>query len=91
MKGKHKKPHKEAKKPVIRFRQSLFWDVDPKTIDPKKHARYIIERILDFGQDNEMQWLWHYYPHELIRKVVKKSRGIHPQTRALWLLLTAKA
>lgn len=35
----------------MRFRQSLFWDVDPKTIDPKKHAQYIIERILDFGYD----------------------------------------
>ncbi|GEM_PF-6176582 len=32
----------------IPFRQELFWDVDPKTIDPKRHARYIIERILDF-------------------------------------------
>ncbi|MBI4994134.1 hypothetical protein HZC21_00610 [Candidatus Peregrinibacteria bacterium] len=36
---------------MITFRQSLFWDIDPKTIDLKKHKRYIIERILDFGND----------------------------------------
>ena len=27
--------------PTISFRQSLFWDVDPKKIDAEKNARYI--------------------------------------------------
>ncbi|MBI4549091.1 MAG: hypothetical protein HY707_13995 [Ignavibacteriae bacterium] len=72
----------------IRFRQSLFWDVDPKTIDVKHHARYIIERILDFGSDDEIQWVWKTYNRSLIRKVVTTSRVLHHQTRSLWLLLT---
>ena len=77
-------------KKKFRFRQSLFWDVDPKTIDPKRHARYIIERILDFGRDNEVRWLWTTYSQPLIRDVALKSRNLHPQTRALWTLLTAR-
>lgn len=77
-------------KPKIQFRQTLFWDVDPKTIKPKKHARYIIERILDFGNDKEVRWMWHYYPTSLIRDVVKKSRVLHDQSRSLWTLLTAR-
>lgn len=28
----------------------LFWDVDRKTIDPVKHARWLIERVLEKGQ-----------------------------------------
>lgn len=76
------------KKKRIPFRQSLFWDVDPETIKPKKHARYIIERILDFGNDKEVTWMWHYYPRALIKDVVKKSRCLHAQTRSLWTLLT---
>lgn len=82
---------KRAKKikTVPRFRQSLFWDVDPKTIHPKRHARYIIERILDFGNDREVRWMWHYYDHALIRDITKTSRVIHPQSRSLWTLLTA--
>lgn len=72
----------------IRFRQSLFWDVDPKTIDPKKHAHYIIERILEFGDDREARWMWNYYPHDLIRNILKHSRGVlHQKTKALWSLL----
>lgn len=76
------------KKPVMKFRQTLFWDVDPKTIDPKKHAVYIIERVLDFGNDDEVRWMWHYYSRQLIRKVAKTSRVLHPPTRSLWLALT---
>ncbi|OGE92807.1 MAG: hypothetical protein A3C85_01580 [Candidatus Doudnabacteria bacterium RIFCSPHIGHO2_02_FULL_48_21] len=71
----------------IHFRPSLFWDVDPKTIDPKKHAEYIIERILDFGFDREIKWMWNFYPKSLISKTVKNSRAIFPFTKSLWLEL----
>lgn len=71
-------------KKLMKFRPELFWDVDPKTIDPKKHAQYIIERILDFGQDKEVRWLWHFYPKQTISHTVKNSRVIFPQTKILW-------
>ncbi len=78
------------KKPRTAFRQSLFWDVDPKAIDPKKHAVYVIERILDFGDDAEVRWMWNYYEHALIRKVVEHSRVLFPATRSFWgLMLSA--
>ena len=72
----------------MKFRQELFWDVDPKTIDPKKHARYIIERILDFGDDKEVRWLFHYYSRRLIKKVLNLPRTtIHKKSKALWSLI----
>lgn len=74
----------------MRLRQSLFWDVDPKTIDPRRHARYIIERVLDFGNDREVRWLWGAYSRSFIRDVALHSRVLHAQSRALWTLLTAK-
>jgi hypothetical protein len=72
----------------MNFRQTLFWDVDPKTIDPEKHAKYIIERILDFGNDEEVTWMWHTYPKTLIRDITENSRVLQEPTRALWRLLT---
>ena len=71
----------------IKFRQSLFWDVDPKTIDPKKHARYIIERILDFGELDEVKWMAHYYPVETIKDTLRRSRVVTDQSRALWSMV----
>ena len=68
-------------------RKSLFWDTDPKKIDFQKNARYVIERILDYGEDKEVTWLWHAYPHKVLRNVVQTSRVLRPKSRALWLKL----
>lgn len=71
----------------MEFRESLFWDTDPKKIDFKKNAQYVIERILDFGRDDEVRWLRNFYEHSLIKKVVEKSRSLRPETKSLWTLL----
>lgn len=72
------------------LRQTLFWDVDPKTIDVKKHARYIIERIIDYGNDDEVRWLLRTYSSGLVGDVVKKSRVIQKYSKPLWLALTQR-
>lgn len=98
MKAKKRHPARALKKPLspsrdtllkrMPRRSSLFWDVDPKTVDPKKHARYVIERIMDYGRDDEARWMVAYYPAETIRRVVREKRSIlHPKTRAFWGLL----
>lgn len=68
------------------FRQSLFWDTNPKNIDPKKNAQYIIERVADFGHDNEVRWVLDYYNKNLLRKIIAKSRCLRPETKTLWTL-----
>lgn len=72
---------------MIKFRQSLFWDTNPKNIDVKKNAQYIIERILDFGNDKEVKWLYHFYDKSLLKNIVVKSRSLTPETKNLWTML----
>ncbi len=74
---------RKAKK-AIPFRPSLFWDADVAKIHPQKHARYIIERILDFGNDKEAAWMAHQYSSRLIRDTLHTSRAIHDKSKALW-------
>jgi len=74
----------------MELRQSLFWDVDPKTIDLKKNAKYIIERILDFGKDEEVRWMWNFYDKDLLKEVVNNSKTIGKDTKSLWVLLLDK-
>ena len=74
----------------MNFRQSLFWDTDPKRINVKKNASYIIERVLDFGTDQEVRWLRKAYNPKLIKKIVSNSRSLNPKTKNLWLLLLKK-
>jgi len=75
------------KKSTIPFRQALFWDVDPKKINPRRNAQYVVERILDFGNDREVRWMMRYYPSRFIKKTVEKSRSLDPKSRALWSLV----
>lgn len=71
----------------MEFRQSLFWDVDPKTINIDKNAEYIIERVLDFGNDKEVKWVWNNYNKETIKKVIKESRSLREESKKLWRLI----
>lgn len=70
------------------LRRSLFWDVDPRTIDPEKNARYVIERILDFGEPREVDWLFKRYPQTEIKRVMNLPRSqVSPKSKSLWSLL----
>ncbi len=71
----------------MEFRQALFWDINLDSIDTEKNAQYIIERVLDFGHDDEVRWLWNFYDKSRLRMVVEKSRSLRPKTKALWKLL----
>lgn len=74
----------------MKFRQTLFWDTQPDKIDTQKNARYVIERVLDFGRDSEVNWLWKTYDKSLIKSIVANSRSLRPRTKTLWTLLLKK-
>lgn len=76
------------KRKTFKFRPSLFWDVDVRTIDPKKHAKYVIGRVLGFGNDREVRSLWKNYSKNLIHRAITNYRGVDQKTRALWTLMT---
>ena len=80
---------KKSKKKIkpIKFRRSLFWDINPKNLDPDKYPDYIIERILDFGEIKEFKWMAHYYPAEKIKDVMRHSRVVSDRAKALWSMV----
>ena len=72
------------------FRQSLFWDVDQSTIDPEKHARYIIERVLDFGNDNEVRWIFSRYSQGAVKQMLgQELLTLTKKSRVFWELVLA--
>jgi len=72
----------------MKFRQTLFWDTDPKNIDIKKNARYIIERILEYGEPSEVRWLFKTYSKNKVKKVMNLPRvQISKKSKSLWSLL----
>ena len=50
-------------------------------------GRYVIERILEYGDDQSITWLRRNVTPKDIAEVVKSSRVISPNTAALWALI----
>jgi len=64
------------------FRSSLFWDADK--IDARDHAAYIIARILDYGDMNDVKALRKIYSDKKIIEVIRTRRGLLSQTGKYW-------
>lgn len=63
---------------------ALFWDTDPSSIDLKKNSRYVIERILEMGSMDAVQWLQRIYPTRLIIEVCEYSRKVSERSKNFW-------
>jgi len=66
-----------------RFR-FLFWDTNPGKIHLKGNARYVIERVLEFGGLGAVEWLQRVYPVQTILDVLTLSRNISEKSRNFW-------
>lgn len=41
---------------MIEANKQLFWDVDLNKIDIKKYPKFIIKRILEYGDEAVVKW-----------------------------------
>ena len=62
----------------------LFWDVDKERIDIKDQRSFIIRRIIDFGNMDDVKWMLNVYTSDEIIEVVKKSRGLSRKSAYFW-------
>jgi hypothetical protein len=69
------------------FLRSFFWDTDFGQLRVSQHERYIIERLLEYGDDRAIRWLCRTYGVSTIADIVRRSRKISPNTANLWALV----
>ena len=63
---------------ILRTKKRYFWDKGPLNINRDKLI--IIERILEFGTESEVDMIRGYYGLEAVKQVVKESRELSPKT-----------
>lgn len=66
------------------FDSTLFWDAD--NVDIERHADYVIARVLDFGDEKDLNKLREIYSDDDLIRVVRKKRGLQPMSRRFWSL-----
>lgn len=62
------------------FKKSLFWDVDIEKLSCKNDWFFIIERILEFGDIDDILWMKETFPEKKIKDTVQKSRILSNRT-----------
>lgn len=60
------------------FSKNLFWDVNPSELSMDGSARYIIQRVLEYGQMKDWQLINHYYGLPKIVAECKQMRTLDP-------------
>ncbi|OGY26189.1 MAG: hypothetical protein A2Z11_01245 [Candidatus Woykebacteria bacterium RBG_16_43_9] len=64
--------------------QKYFWDVAINSVDAEKYSRYVIERLLEYGDKRGVSWLVITYPKESIISVLKISRNLSTKSANFW-------
>jgi len=62
----------------------LFWDVDLSKLDLDQHKSFIIERVLNMGDQQALAWLRRSFSEEMIFRVVRESRRLTRKTALCW-------
>lgn len=63
---------------------TFFWDIEATNLDPSKHSRYVINRLLDKGDLNAARWVLRSFPKTMIVETLKTRRDFSPWNGTFW-------
>jgi hypothetical protein len=61
-----------------------FWDINPAELDVSEYPRYVIERLLEYGEIPELRWLFVRFSSEEIVEVLKRTRTLSCKRANSW-------
>ena len=62
----------------------LFWDVDLAALDLENHKIFIVERVLNMGDEVALKWLRQKYGLKIIYNTVTTSNKLTLKTARCW-------
>ena len=67
-------------KKVPSYILKYLWDTPKDKVDANKHSSFIIERVLEYGDEKSIEWLNDTYKKGEIVSVLKEIKKISPKT-----------
>lgn len=64
--------------------QVYFWDVDTARLNPSKKPYFVVQRLLNKGNDEAVRWLFKTFPVETIKKTFSIMRDFDAKTGVFW-------
>jgi hypothetical protein len=69
-----------------KFLYCYFWDIDAQKLNPQKHPQYVIQRLLEMGDEKAVRWVRKKFSKAKIMETIRKRRGFSPRTADFWAL-----
>lgn len=73
-----------SNKTLPKFLSKYFWDIDFKKLDAEKYPYYVIERILEYGDEKAVKWMMENFKKTQIKETLIKKRGISRKSAIYW-------
>jgi hypothetical protein len=71
---------------IASYMQKYFWDIDPKTANPKSHPAYYIKRILEMGDKKAFGWAKRVFGTKKVVKVSNRAK-LSSKSKNFWKLI----
>jgi len=69
------------------FAHRYFWDIDPSRLDVGRYSRYVIERLLEYGDLPSARWMENRFSRAEIVDVLRTSRRLSARSANFWALV----
>jgi len=64
--------------------KNIFWDVNLKNNEIQKKVSFIIGRILEYGDENDIKWMLKNFKTSQIKKALSERKNISPKSGNYW-------
>ena len=69
------------------FLKQYFWDVNFSKLDKETYHQFIIERILEYGSEKAVKWLFQHFTKTEVMKALTRRRNLSPLSANYWSLV----
>jgi len=70
-----------------KLNKTLFWDTEFEKLDYKKHADFIIKRVLQYGDKKDYRIIKDKYGIKKIKEIVQKVKHLDKKSTNFWKLI----
>ncbi|MBM3209633.1 hypothetical protein FJZ40_05110 [Candidatus Shapirobacteria bacterium] len=67
-----------------KFLYPFFWDINAKKLNPREKPYFVIQRLLDKGDQEAVRWVRRNFSSELIKETFQTMRDFSPQKGRFW-------
>lgn len=70
-----------------KFLNKYFWDVDFERLNLQRHRVYILKRILEYGDEETVAWMWKNFKKSEIKDALANFRGYSQKSANFWAVI----